>query len=116
MRYVPFIRADYHAAGEADIPRFATDAHGIATIPIVKSGPLLLAIDRRVAPWATRSGRLRTCMTRHYSSCVATLEALENENAIPQLPISRNDFLRYRKFSLRILIRAFGNWRIRLFV
>jgi uncharacterized GH25 family protein len=38
---------------EADIPRFTTDGEGIATIPIVKRGPVLLAIDHRVTPSAT---------------------------------------------------------------
>jgi uncharacterized GH25 family protein len=38
---------------EKDIPRFMTDADGVATIPIVKSGSHLLVIDYRVTPSAT---------------------------------------------------------------
>lgn len=38
---------------EKDIPRFTTDAEGIASIPIVKSGPLLLVIDHKVTPSKT---------------------------------------------------------------
>ena len=41
------------AVPEKDIPRFATDADGIASIPIVKTGPHLLVIDHRVSPSAT---------------------------------------------------------------
>jgi nickel transport protein len=41
------------AVPEKDIPRFSTDEDGVATIPIVKSGPHLLVIDHRVAPSAT---------------------------------------------------------------
>ena len=38
---------------EKDIPRFATDAAGVALVPIVKPGPLLLVVDHRVAPSLT---------------------------------------------------------------
>lgn len=38
---------------EKDIPRFATDADGMVTIPVVKAGPHLLVIDHKVAPSAT---------------------------------------------------------------
>lgn len=38
---------------EKDIPRFAADADGIASVPIVKAGPHLLVIDHRVSPSAT---------------------------------------------------------------
>jgi len=38
---------------EKDIPRFTTDADGVASIPIVKSGPQLLVVDHRVRPSAT---------------------------------------------------------------
>ena len=38
---------------EKDIPKFTTDADGIATIPMVKAGPQLLVIDHRVTPSAT---------------------------------------------------------------
>jgi nickel transport protein len=41
------------ALPEKDIPKFGTDADGVATIPIVKPGPHLLVIDHRVAPSAT---------------------------------------------------------------
>jgi uncharacterized GH25 family protein len=41
------------AVAEQDIPRFATDADGIASIPIVKAGPHLLGVDHRVTPSAT---------------------------------------------------------------
>ena len=41
------------AVPEKDIPRFATDAEGIASIPLVKAGPHLLAIDYKVTPSAT---------------------------------------------------------------
>jgi nickel transport protein len=41
------------AVPEKDIPRFVTNAEGIAAIPIVKAGPHLLVIDHRVAPSAT---------------------------------------------------------------
>jgi uncharacterized GH25 family protein len=37
---------------EKDIPRFRTDADGVATIPIVNSGPHLLVIDHTVSPSA----------------------------------------------------------------
>lgn len=37
---------------EKDIPKFKTDGDGVATIPIVKRGPLLLVIDHRVKPSA----------------------------------------------------------------
>jgi len=38
---------------EKDIPRFATDADGIASVPIVRAGPHLLVIDYKVTPSAT---------------------------------------------------------------
>lgn len=38
---------------EKDIPRFKTDADGIASVPLVKTGPYLLVIDHRVSPSAT---------------------------------------------------------------
>ena len=38
---------------EADIPRFKSDGDGIAAIPIVKAGPVLLVIDHRVTPSGT---------------------------------------------------------------
>jgi uncharacterized GH25 family protein len=38
---------------EEDIPRFRTDRDGIAEIPVVKPGPVLLAVDHRVVPSAT---------------------------------------------------------------
>lgn len=41
------------AIAEKDIPKFSTDADGVAAIPIVKSGPHLLVIDYRVSPSAT---------------------------------------------------------------
>jgi uncharacterized GH25 family protein len=41
------------AVAEKDIPRFATYADGIASIPIVKAGQHLLVIDHRVSPSAT---------------------------------------------------------------
>jgi nickel transport protein len=41
------------AVAEQDIPRFATDADGIASIPVVKAGPHLLVVDHRVTPSAT---------------------------------------------------------------
>ena len=33
---------------EQDIPRFVTDQQGIATVPMIKSGPQLLVIDHRI--------------------------------------------------------------------
>jgi nickel transport protein len=41
------------AVAEKDIPRFSTDADGIASVPIVKAGPHLLVVDHRVSPSAT---------------------------------------------------------------
>lgn len=41
------------AVPEKDIPRFATDAGGVAAVPIVQAGPLLLVIDHRVSPSLT---------------------------------------------------------------
>lgn len=38
---------------EKDIPRFPTDAEGIATVPILKAGPHLLVVDHRVTPSAS---------------------------------------------------------------
>jgi len=38
---------------EKDIPRFATDADGIAAVPIVKAGSHLLVVDHRISPSAT---------------------------------------------------------------
>ena len=38
---------------EDELPRFKTDADGVATIPLPKAGPVLLAIDHRVAPSET---------------------------------------------------------------
>jgi nickel transport protein len=38
---------------EDQIPRFTTDANGVAAIPIVKSGPIQLVIDHTVTPSAT---------------------------------------------------------------
>ena len=38
---------------EADIPRFKSDGDGIAAIPIVKAGAVLLVIDHRVTPSGT---------------------------------------------------------------
>ena len=35
---------------EDELPRFKTDADGVATISLPKAGPVLLAIDHRVAP------------------------------------------------------------------
>ncbi|MBV9566273.1 MAG: DUF4198 domain-containing protein [Bradyrhizobium sp.] len=40
------------AVPENDIPKFDTDADGVATIPIVQGGPHLLVIDHRVSPSA----------------------------------------------------------------
>jgi len=40
---------------EDDIPRFATNADGVAWIPIVKKGPMQLVIDHEVSPSATPS-------------------------------------------------------------
>jgi nickel transport protein len=62
---------------EKDIPRFRTDAPGVATIPIVTAGPTLLVIDHRMALSATPelesrcrgvSGRSRLA----FSFCSAT--------------------------------------------
>ena len=41
------------AVAEKDIPRFAADADGIASVPILKAGPHLLVIDHKVTPSAT---------------------------------------------------------------
>ena len=41
------------AVAEKDIPRFATDADGIASMPIVKAGAHLLVIDHKATPSAT---------------------------------------------------------------
>ncbi|HXH47286.1 MAG TPA: DUF4198 domain-containing protein [Bradyrhizobium sp.] len=41
------------AIAEKDIPRFKTDADGVASIPIVKPGPCLLVVDHRDGPPAT---------------------------------------------------------------
>jgi uncharacterized GH25 family protein len=41
------------AVAEQDIARFATDADGIASMPVVKAGPHLLVVDHRVTPSAT---------------------------------------------------------------
>lgn len=41
------------AVPEPDIPRFKTDAEGIASVPIVTAGPQLLVVDHRVSPSAT---------------------------------------------------------------
>jgi nickel transport protein len=38
---------------EKDIPRFPTDAEGVASVPITNSGPHLLVIDHTVKPSAT---------------------------------------------------------------
>jgi nickel transport protein len=38
---------------EKDIPRFKTDADGIASVPLSKAGPYLLVIDHKVTPSAT---------------------------------------------------------------
>lgn len=38
------------AMPEADIPRYKTDANGVAEVPIVKSGATLLVVDHRAAP------------------------------------------------------------------
>jgi len=38
---------------EKDIPRFTTDAEGVAAVPIMKTGPHLLVVDHRVAPSAS---------------------------------------------------------------
>jgi len=38
---------------EEAIPKFKTDADGIADVPIVKSGPALLVVDHRVTPSST---------------------------------------------------------------
>lgn len=37
---------------EADIPKFAADDNGIARIPVVRRGPMLLAVDHRSTPSA----------------------------------------------------------------
>ncbi|MEH2495750.1 nickel transport protein [Bradyrhizobium sp. AZCC 1678] len=41
------------AVADQDIPRFTTDADGIASIPVVKAGPHLLVVDHRVTPSET---------------------------------------------------------------
>lgn len=41
------------AVAEKDIPKFKTDAEGVAAVPIVKPGPHLLVIDHRAAPSVT---------------------------------------------------------------
>jgi uncharacterized GH25 family protein len=38
---------------EDDIPKFKTDAEGVATIPLETPGPTLLVVDHRVTPSAT---------------------------------------------------------------
>jgi uncharacterized GH25 family protein len=38
------------AVKEEELPRFKTDAGGVAAIPLPKAGPVLLAIDHRVSP------------------------------------------------------------------
>jgi nickel transport protein len=35
---------------EKDIPRYKTDAQGIASIPLTRSGPYLLVVDHELAP------------------------------------------------------------------
>jgi nickel transport protein len=41
------------AVKEEELPRFKTDAEGVATIALPKGGPVLLAIDHRVSPSGT---------------------------------------------------------------
>lgn len=41
------------AVAEKDIPRFVTDADGVASVPIVKAGAQLLVIDYKTSPSAT---------------------------------------------------------------
>ena len=41
------------AVAEKDIPRFKTDAEGIASVPIVRAGPHLLVIDHKSTPSTT---------------------------------------------------------------
>ena len=41
------------AMAEKDIPRFVTDADGVASVPIVKAGAHLLVIDHKTSPSAT---------------------------------------------------------------
>ena len=41
------------AVAEKDIPRFSTDADGVAAVPLVKAGPHLLVIDHKVTPSAS---------------------------------------------------------------
>lgn len=38
---------------EEDIPQFKSDGDGVAAIPIVKAGPVVLAVDYRVTPSGT---------------------------------------------------------------
>jgi uncharacterized GH25 family protein len=38
---------------EKDIPRFTTDAEGVASVPLVRIGPHLLVIDHKVTPSAS---------------------------------------------------------------
>ena len=38
---------------EKDIPRFTTDADGVAAVPLVRTGPHLLVIDHKVTPSAS---------------------------------------------------------------
>ena len=45
---------------EEDIPRFMTDSDGVASVPIVGTGPHLLAIDYKVSP----SGTAAPCQNR----------------------------------------------------
>jgi nickel transport protein len=40
------------AVPEADIPRFTTDADGVAAVPVITAGPQLLVIDHDVKPAA----------------------------------------------------------------
>src|ERR1700704_6251361 len=59
FRGQPLAGADVERGGgvtsmkEEDIPRFKSDGDGVATIPIVKVGPVVLAIDHRVTPSGT---------------------------------------------------------------
>jgi uncharacterized GH25 family protein len=43
----------FTVVAEKDIPRFKTDADGIASVPLLKAGSYLLVIDHKVSPSAT---------------------------------------------------------------
>ena len=89
------------AVKEDELPRFKTDADGVATIPLPKAGPVLLAIDHRVAPSETPDLAASRPLQRH--ALVRSAAALNRAHA--RRPRDRRNFGGRPAIDLRDLVR-----------